>query len=191
MGKSRIEIPVSLTFNDIYKTYQSLKNQDSTTYKLACGLIFDLPVLGKTRIPISKSGNVPLIKIPKIKIGSLKLKKLTFSGADLLLNLELNNPNNFSFVLNKLNYDFVVNNKTWAKGLTQENFSIDKKGKGTLSIPISLNFRQMGSTAYNLITGNKSLDYNLKGNLDLNTSVPLLKDINLPIDRSGEINVLK
>ena len=34
-------------------------------------------------------------------------------------------------------------------------------------------------------------DYNFKGNLDLNTSVPLLKDINLPIDRSGKINVLK
>lgn len=191
MGQSKVEIPVSLTFKEIYQTYQSLKNQDSTKYKLACGLMFDLPVLGRTRIPVSKSGDVPLIKIPKVNIGSLKLKKISFSGADLLLNLQLDNPNNFSFALDKLNYDFAINNKTWAKGLTQEKLSINKKGKSRVSIPISLNFRQMGTTIYNIVTGNQALNYNLKGNVDLNTSVPMLKNVSLPINRSGQINILK
>jgi LEA14-like dessication related protein len=191
LGQSQVEIPVSLTFKEIYKTYQSLKNQDSTTYKLACGLMFDLPVLGKTRIPVSKSGDVPLLKIPKVNIGSLKLKKLSFSGADLLLNLELDNPNNFSFALDKLNYDFAINNKTWAKGLTQEKLSINKKGKSTVAIPISLNFVQMGRTIYNIVTSNQALNYNLKGDVDLNTSLAMLKKVNLPINKSGQINILK
>jgi LEA14-like dessication related protein len=191
LGQSQVEIPVSLTFKEIYKTYQSLKNQDSTTFKLACGLMFDLPVLGKTRIPVSKSGDVPLLKIPKVNIGSLKLKKLSFSGADLLLNLELDNPNNFSFALDKLNYDFVINNKTWAKGLTQEKLSINKKGKSTVTIPISLNFMQMGRTIYNIVTSNQALNYNLKGDVDLNTSLAMLKKVNLPINKTGQINILK
>ncbi|MBC8184238.1 LEA type 2 family protein [candidate division KSB1 bacterium] len=191
MGQSQVEIPVSLTFKEIYQTYQSLKNQDSTNYKLACGLMFDLPVLGRTRIPVSKSGDVPLIKIPKVNIGSLKLKKLSFSGADLLLNLELDNPNNFSFVLDKLNYDFAINSKTWAKGLTQEKLSIKKKGKSTVSIPLTLNFMQMGRTIYNIITSNKTLNYNLIGDVDLNSSIPMMKNVNLPINRSGQIKILK
>ena len=191
MGQSKVEIPVSLTFKEIYQTYQSLKNQDSTKYKLACGLMFDLPVLGKTRIPVSKSGDVPLLKIPKVNIGSLKMKKLSFTGADLLLNLELDNPNNFSFAMDKLNYDFKINNKTWAKGLTQEKLTINKKGKSTVSIPISLNFMQMGRTIYNIITSNQALNYNLIGDVNLNTSVPFLKNVNLPINNSGQINILK
>ena len=191
MGQSQVEIPISLTFKEIYETYQSLKNQDSTNYKLACGLMFDLPVLGRTRIPVSKSGDVPLIKIPKVNIGSIKLKKISFSGADLLLNLKLDNPNNFSFALDKLNYDFAINNKTWAKGLTQEKLSVNKKGKSTVSIPISLNFSQMGSAIYNIIKGNQALNYNLQGDVDLNTSVPMLKNVSLPINRSGQINILK
>jgi len=190
-GNSGVEVPVSLAFKEIYETYQSLKHQDSTDYKLSCGLVFDLPVLGKTRIPISKSGNVPLIKIPKINIGSLKLQKLSLTSADLLLKLEVDNPNNFSLALNKLDYDFAVNNQTWAKGLTQDILSIKDKGKSTVSIPMSINFVRMGRTIYQAITGDNALNYHLQGAIDLNTSVPLLKNFSLPLDQNGQIKILK
>ena len=65
---SPLEIPISLNFMDIYNTFQNIKDQDSSTYKLDCGLTFDLPILGKKRIPVSKTGKIPLIKLPKFKI---------------------------------------------------------------------------------------------------------------------------
>ncbi len=190
-GKSQLEIPVSLSFKKIYDTYQSLKNQDSTSYQFACGLSFDLPVLGRTRIPVSKSGQVPLIKVPDIKIRSLKLNKVTLSSADLALKLELDNPNAFSLGLDKLNYFFKINNQTWAQGLSQEKMQLNKKGKSTLSIPISLNLFEMGRTVYGLITGSSELNYNFSGNADLKTSVPLLNNFSLPVEKSGKIKILK
>jgi len=190
-GNSNVEVPVSIAFKEIYQTYQSLKNQDSTDYKIICGLVFDLPVFGKTRIPVSQSGNLPLLKIPQISISSLKLQKLSLTSADLLLNLEVNNPNNFSLALNKLDYDFAINNLTWATGLSQQALAINKKGKSALSLPLSLNFISMGKALYQAVTGDNNLNYHLKGAIDLNTSVPLLKNFTLPIDQTGQIKVLK
>lgn len=121
----------------------------------------------------------------------MKLNKLSFSGADLELRLNVVNPNTFNFLLSKLNYDFAVNGKTWVKGLTQNATPIKEKGESTIAIPISLNFLEMGSAIYQMISGNQKLNYKLLGNLDLNSSLPLLGAVSLPIDRSGELNILK
>ncbi|MDZ7317547.1 MAG: LEA type 2 family protein [candidate division KSB1 bacterium] len=191
MGESAVEIPLTLTFKDLYSTFQSLKNQDSSAYKLVGGLSFNLPVLGATRIPISKSGKLPNLKLPEVKIGALKLNKLSFSGADLELKLDVVNPNTFNFLLSKLNYDFAVNGKTWVKGLTQNAMQVKEKGESTIAIPISLNFLEMGSAIYQMISGNQKLNYKLQGNLDLNSSLPLLGTVSLPLDRTGELNISK
>lgn len=191
MGESTIEIPISLNFKDLYSTFQALKNQDSSGYKLLGGLSFNLPVLGATRIPMSKSGKVPNLKLPSVSIGSLKLNKITLTSADLELKLNVDNPNSFNFLMNKLNYDFVVNGKTWVKGLSQNQMQVKEKGASAVAIPISLNFLDMGTAIYQMITGNQKLNYQLKGMVDLNSSLPLLGQVSLPIDRAGEINITR
>ncbi|HEX9971485.1 MAG TPA: LEA type 2 family protein [bacterium] len=191
MGESMIEIPISLNFKDLYSTFQALKNQDSSGYKLLGGLSFNLPVLGPTRIPMSKTGKVPNLKLPSVSIGSLKLNNISLTKANLELKLNVDNPNSFNFLMNKLNYDFVVNGKTWVKGLTQNQVQVKEKGASTVSIPISLNFLDMGMALYQMIAGNQKLNYQLKGVVDLNSSLPLLGQVSLPIDRAGEINITK
>ena len=188
-GESILEIPLTLNFKDLYNTFQALKNQDSSAYKLVCGLSFNLPVLGPTRIPVSKSGSLPNLKLPDVSIGSLKLNKISLTGADLDLKLNVKNANTFSFLLNKLNYDFAVNGKTWVKGLSQNQMQVKEKAESAIAIPISLNFLEMGTAIYQMINGNQKLNYQLKGNVDLNSSLPMLGQVSLPLDRVGEINI--
>lgn len=190
-AESELEIPLTLKFKDLYQTYQSLKNRDSSAYKIDTGLMFNLPVLGKTRVPVSHEGHLPLIKLPDVKLGSLKLKNISFTGADLELKLNIDNPNNFNLLMNKLDYNFSINGTTWAKGLTQNTMNIKEKGESAITIPVSLSFSKMGRTIYNVIMGNEKLNYDLKGNLDVNSSLPLLGQVNLPIDQSGQINILR
>ena len=188
-GESILQIPIRLGFRDLYRTFQGLKAQDSTAYKLNCGLSFNLPILGKTRIPVSKTGFLPLPKLLKIKVQSLKLNKLGFTGADLLLNLQLDNPNAFRVFLNKLNYHFTVDGQSWVSVLLNQQQEVGAKGKNILSIPISLNFLKMGKTALQLLQGNKSLDYKLGGDMNIRTSLPMFDEVNIPVQKSGKINL--
>ena len=191
LGKSTVQVPVTLNFNDLYSMFQSLKNQDSTNYKINTGLTFNLPLLGETRIPLSHEGQLPLLKLPRIKVDGLQLKNLTLTGANLDLKLNVDNPNVFSLILDKLQYDFKVNQKSWINGVKDQALTISQKKSSVITIPMSLNFLQMGTTVYNIIAGNESIDYSLNGKLDLNTSLPLLKQASIPIDLVGKLNIRK
>ena len=190
-GERTVQIPVSFTFSDMYNTFSSFKNQDSTTYKIACGFFFDLPVLGAKRILVSKSGSLPLLKQPIIRVKSLKLEKMSFAGADLNLGVEIDNPNSFSFLLNAMDYNFDVNGKEWLNGTLSKSMRIESKQSNVIDFPISFNLLQIGISVKDVLTSGKPLSYDFSGNVDLGTSIPSLDKVNLPFKRSGEISIIK
>lgn len=188
-GASMVQIPLTVKYQELLNTFKALKDQDSTQYKIAAGFKFDLPVLGPVRIPVSHTAYLPVVKIPSIKLGSLRLKKLGFTGADLDLKLDIDNPNAIGFVVNSLDYDFKINQQNWAKGATTNEMNIAKKGKSTISIPVSLSFAQVGSTVYNILKGDNALDYNLTGDVGLKTSFPGFQAVKLPLNNAGKVKI--
>jgi len=190
-NQNTVQLPVKLKFLDIYNTFVDLKNNNNSKYQIKCGLNFNLPVLGETRIPISKSGDIPLLKFPKISFNSVKLDKINFSGADLMLQVKFKNPNAFSMLIEQMNYNFQVNGKSWMSGNANQKTSTNQNGESIIQIPVSLDFLQMGSSLFQLISGGKNLNYNFKGNLDIKNSHPMLQNLSLPFDQTGKFDILK
>ncbi len=190
-GKSVVQIPVTLIFRDLYNAVASMKSRDSASYKIDCGLSFDVPVLGPVRVPASFSGRLPAVKVPSVKIQSLKVKKTGLTGADLELSLNVSNPNVFSFGLQKLAYDFKVNGLSWAAGTASETSSVSAKGKQTVRIPVSLNFLQMGQTVAGLLSGDRTLDCGLTGSLDVGTSIPEFGRASVPLQLAEKIRLTR
>jgi len=187
--KSILELPVKLVFKNIYASYQSFKNMDSTDYQLNVGLLFDLPVLGQTKIPVSMKGKFPLIKIPTLSIESLQLTKLNLTSANLLLNIRLDNPNSINMLLNKINYKFTVNGIEWISGLNNNPQTVERNTTSILNFPIQLNFIQIGQTAYNLVSGGSSVNYNLEGFLNFGTRDGLIQNQNITFNQSGAMPI--
>jgi len=190
-GESTVQAPVSLSFSEIYKTIRSFQKQDSAAYNVVCGFSFDLPVLGSRRVTVSKAGALPLLKRPGVKVKSLKLEKMNFTGADLNLKIEIDNPNAFTFIVNAMNYAFTVNNIEWLKGRSSQSAQIASKQSSVIELPISLNLLQMGAAISKILAGDQALSYNFSGNVDLDSSLPLLNSINLPFNKSGEVAIQK
>jgi len=191
MGESLLEIPLTISFRNLYGAFQALKSEDSTKYKLLCGLSFNLPVLGAIRIPVSKSGTLPNVKMPEISVNSLKLNNISLNSAGLELKLNVKNSNTFSLLLNKLNYNFAVNGITWANGFSDKQTRVNEKGEGMIAIPISLNFVEMGSSVYKIVSGGQKMNYKLQGDINLGSSLPMLGEVKLQIDMAGDLNILK
>ena len=190
-GESIVQIPINLKFADIYQTYNSLKNNDSTDYELKMGFAFDIPVLGNVRVPVSTKGMLPMVKFPSFSIHSLKLDRISLGGADLKLQIAVDNPNAFALNLDKMNYQFAVNGNSWVKGLSQNVTSLNQKGQGIIDIPISLDFLKMGQSVYQLLTGNNQLNYNFNGDFDVSTSIKQFGTVNLPVKKNGSISLTK
>jgi len=190
-GKSSVDIPLSLTFAEIYKTFNSLKGADSIKYQLKLKLGVNLPVLGVVKIPLSSSGYFPNLRLPAIRFKSIRLKKISLSGAQLDLGLQLKNPNALNFTVKKLNYQLDVNGTNWLSGLTKQPITIHKKDQSEIHLPITLNFMDMGMAVYRLLTSDQKLNYHLKGKADFNTPLQLLHSFSLPFDESGKIDLIK
>lgn len=190
-GQSFVDVPLTLTYKDLYNSIKILKSKDSASYKIVFDLYFELPILGKTPLKIEKEGALPLLKLPEFKITSLKLKKLSFTSAKLELNIKMFNPNKFKLFINNFNYNFNVNGLKWIEGISQKEISINENGDFSFKIPVSLNFLEMGRTIYNLISSDKSLNYNFNSDLNLKTSLPMIKEIKLPVNKSGNLKLTK
>ncbi len=190
-GENTVQIPISLRFADVYQSLKSYAAQDSTKYQIKCGFAFDLPILGTQRIPVSKTGSIPLLKFPELSVESLQIKSLNLLGADLQLNVKIANPNAIAFIIKAMNYQLEINNNQWLTGESDNNTQIPAKDKSHLTFPISLNFLQLGQSVKQLLNNEQAVDYKFTGNLDLASSIPLLKQVTIPFDQSGRIRAIK
>jgi LEA14-like dessication related protein len=57
-----VSIPLRLYFNNLSKALKALKGRDTSTYTLASKLYFAVPLLGRIAIPVSKHGELPLLR---------------------------------------------------------------------------------------------------------------------------------
>lgn len=188
---SRIELPLSLGFNDIYQGLKKLEGKQQVPYELTTGLVIDVPLLGTLRYPVTTKGSLPLPRLPKISVKNLSLEKLSLAGASLALSLQVDNPNAFSLGLDKLNYDFSVNGKRWLSGNESALGNLKKGAKSVITLPINLNFMQMGSGLYSLLSGNKDLSYSLNGKLDASSGHKLIGDFDMPFNSDGKVRLSK
>ena len=115
-GSSNVQIPLSLAFEDIYKAVKSLTDKEKSIYNFEGGVSFDLPVLGKFRLPISKSGELPLLKLPKVKIKDISMKSLSWSGANMQLDIAVKGSGGLNLFLDKLDYGLNIAGKKWISG---------------------------------------------------------------------------
>jgi LEA14-like dessication related protein len=189
MGESTVRIPVSIPFRKLFDTYKAISKQDSVDFQLKSGISVNIPVLGATKIPLSHSGKLPVLKVPKVDFAGVRLKKLSLSKADLEIKMSVDNPNGFNLNSKAYKFKFFVNDQQWADGIASNPIQVLQKTKKEIAIPISLNLYEMGRTVYNLVSGNRSMKYRLVGDMDLDTSMPMIGDVNIPFDRTGNFTI--
>lgn len=187
--KSSIAVPVDLNLTQLYQAIASLGGRDSFPYEFKSTFDLDLPVLGKTTVPVAHQGELPVVKPPSVEFGGLKKNSLNLLGADLTLQLDVENPNAFSLMMKKFNYQFAVDGKTWAQGVAGQPMGLESKAGSRLEIPISLNFLTMGKSLYQIVAGQANAEYELVGGMDWDSSLPLLKNVHQPIQKSGRLTL--
>ncbi len=187
-GSSQVQVPVRLGFQQLLNSYQQLKGAEKVGYELDLGMGFDVPLLGKVRVPVNYRGDFPIPEMPAVSLRSLDVQQLTMSGASLLMQLEVDNPNSFSLLLNKLNYNLKLNGYDVGGGLMDKAVNIKQDGRGTVSLPVSLDFAQAGMGLYSALLG-KGISYDLSGSMQASSSNPILEAFRIPLDKQGRVDL--
>ena len=183
---SNVQLPVTLKFDDLRKLPGELWNKDTFAYRLETKFVVDLPIIGNYAIPVTKTGEMPVPKIPEIRVKGIQVKSLGLRAAELVAQVEIDNPNAFGLSFSDFDYQLNVNRQKWGQGNIRQGGSIPEKSSGTVYIPLQLDLMSMGQTAYKLLSYKQPLEYQLKGGITLDTGIEMLRNYSMPVDISGK-----
>jgi len=112
-----VEIPVSLSYLDIFNTFQSLKGNKNTSYAIALGVKLNIPIIGEKIWNFKHEGVLPVLQIPKFSAPSMKIDNIDFSEVNLAFSINIENPNDFDIPSPQLIYDFFVNRSEYSSAV--------------------------------------------------------------------------
>ncbi len=186
-GDSRVTVPVSLKFADLSRLVSGGLKKENLDYELKTAALVDLPVVGVKKFPASQKGSFPVPKVPDISLTGIDVKNLTLSGAKVVIGATIDNPNTFGIDINQLIYDLTVNGKPWAKSKLDKKLALQGKGRTNLSIPVELDFLEVGGSLYQMLMQGKGMNYQLTGDMKFGAGHPLLKAVEAPFSRQGVV----
>ena len=126
-------------------------------------------------------------KLPDAEMPDVSLAGLSFAEAGLFeqgftLQLRLQNPNDFDIPVQALNFALDVNGAEFAKGLTNEDFTLPASAEIIVPIEVSISTNDLIERVTAIGTGRR-LDYQLTGAAEIDSwfSAPV------PFNRSGKL----
>ncbi len=188
-GVSPIQVPVTLRFADLERIAAGLAERERVAYALETVFRVDLGILGVQSLPVSTEGTVPVPKAPRIALEGIEIASLSLSRAELALKIGIDNPNAFGIDLGRLVYRLDVDGAHWGGGALARPGGVPARGRGRITLPLSLDLAALGAGAYQLLAQGRPLDYRLRGTLNLDTTLEMLRGIELPLDLAGRIGL--
>jgi LEA14-like dessication related protein len=66
-GTKTVSLPAKISYTDLVRAFTGYKAGSAIPYNATLGLSFDAPVLGKTRLPLSKTGELTVPNLADLK----------------------------------------------------------------------------------------------------------------------------
>jgi len=186
--KVTVDIPISITYDALYKAFTSLVNNKEAAYNIALGISFPLPILENKVFPLNYSGQLPLPQLPKLLSGSVGVAKMDFSGLTLACVANIENPNDFAIPLPKMDWDYSVSGKSLLKSTNTKAGQIAAASTGAANFEISVAYADI----FKLIDSLKNAT-EAKSNLFLGAdfSMPAFDETKNTLDIPATIPILQ
>jgi LEA14-like dessication related protein len=123
---------------------------------------------------------------PRVDVTGVKLKGTTLAGADVLVQLRVDNPNDVNLVLDGIVYHLRLNGQPLLDGHYDQQIQIAASGRTAVELPITLRFDDL-YRVIGTLQNRKDPEYALDA--DLRFAVPVLGEVTVPVTQTGKVPV--
>ena len=190
-SSSYVDIPVTVSYQELFKIYNNIYKQDTANYKLATEFTLQLPIFGKKTFPVDFNGAFPVLKIPEMTLRDVKIVSLNPISSTIEFTVDIINRNSFAISPDSFNFELYINKSQWLKGLLKNIEALQPGKSATVKIPLEINTLIAGKELLDNIIGGNNLDVVLKGNMAMRTSYPGIGQTNMPFSIEKAIPVKK
>lgn len=159
-----LHFPASFKFQDVVAVVDTFLNKDRATYRAEGSLGVQTPI-GVIRLPIVKSGDFEVPKIPNVAFGNPRVSGLSMQGVTLEFPLTVTNRNTFALPVGEVVGQLTLAGSNVGTLSTGALGALEGKVTKTVTLPLTVNFLSAGTGIFNAVQrGNAQVQFNAKLN---------------------------
>jgi LEA14-like dessication related protein len=147
-----IDVPVKLEYLDIINTFISLKGSKQVIYKIALAVNFSFPVFGEKVWNFDFQGEIPIPQLPVLSTPVLIIDSIDLIKVELLVTMNIENPNMFELPSPKFSYDYQLNRNSFIKGNIENEAPLAPSSVTPLNFRMVVNYADFFRTFTSLLT---------------------------------------
>ncbi|MGC1392209.1 MAG: LEA type 2 family protein [Bacteroidales bacterium] len=189
-ASSLISLPITI-FNDslssVMKTNER-ENVDSVEFHFQGS--FFTHIFFKKHFNVDIKRLIPRIYIPEVKAEHFGIDSLNFSRAVVQLLVSINNKNVFSYKADSIIYEVSIEDNQWIKGSISGFTDIHAKSVNNLTIPITISFKEVSKTLWDLVTKGNKVRYKLHLTIRIESDNKMIMNSKVILESEGSVKSL-
>ena len=189
-ASSLISLPITI-FNDslssVMKTNER-ENVDSVEFHFQGS--FFTHIFFKKQFNVDIKRLIPRIYIPEVKAEHFEIDSLNFSRAVVQLLVSINNKNVFPYKADSIAYEVSIEDNQWIKGIIPGFTDIQAKSVNNLIIPITISFKEVRKTLWDLLTKGNEVRYKLHLTFRIESENNMIKNSKVILESEGSVKSL-
>lgn len=181
-GTTSVKVPATVEFSALLAALKGVRPGAVVPYTARIDLAVDAPVIGRTSLPVTRSGELPVPAAPDVRMASFNIGSLTLDKVSAMARLDLRNNNQFEIDFTRLGLDLALGGKAVANTKLSSPTKLAPGQSATLLVPVSFSPKAFGVGLFNLLSGSEA-GYAISGSLDAGTPFGPMA---LPFSQSGK-----
>jgi len=125
-----------------------------------------------------------VVQEPSFVLREITVKPRSLTEINLLLDLDIQNPNRFDLTLTSFEYSASLNHEEIGSGRLESELLIPSSSTTRIQVPVVARFKDWGTSLRTIISGD-NLPYKLEGKADIKTT---FGSLHFPFSKEGHIN---
>jgi len=126
-----------------------------------------------------------ILENPSFNLRGVSLRPISFTETNLLLDLDVQNPNNYDLTLKSFVYTIYLKNEDIGNGHLEKEILIPSSSTTQIRVPLVVKFKDFNRTL-NVIFAGDDLPYKIEGNASVSSA---FGSLNFPFSKDGCINL--
>jgi LEA14-like dessication related protein len=189
--KDTLYFSLAIPYTSLIKELKKQRKKgDSASYLVNVSLQYST-IFGKAVIPISRSARIKLPQPPEIEVVEINCSKIGFRSILADATIRITNYSTVTVTIKDLEYSMRISDQGDLKGRHSRLITIGPKATTYFSVPIEINVKNMGKTAFQVLMNKDQYDYSLSLHALLETMQPFNKSFLIELKKCGKMELKK
>lgn len=189
-SSSQVSLPMTIFNNSLSSGMKTNERENVDSVEFHFQGSFFTHLFFKKQFNVDIKRFIPRIFIPEVKVEHFEIDSLNFSRAVVKLLVSINNKNVFPYKADSIAYEVSIEDNQWIKGSISGFTDIHAKSVNNLTIPITISFKEVSKTFWDLLTKGNKVRYKLHLTFRIESDNKMIDKSKVIIESEGSVKSL-